>query len=1028
MKSVRGSLWKKWDLHVHTPASLVQDYGGNTDDVWDKFVSALENLPKEFKVIGVNDYLFIEGYRKLRKVKENGRLKNIELLLPVIELRLNKFAGTESKLSRVNFHVIFSDELEPDVIESQFIAALTSKYELNPKYTKLARNWSASPTRPSLEALGKLIIDSVPSRERQKFGSPLEEGFNNLNFDINYVNEILKRPQFEGKHLTGIGKTEWAGIKWNNQSIADKKTIINTVDMVFTACENVDVWARGYASLKVDNVNCHLLDCSDSHRFSFSKEKDRLGRCLTWINADTTFLGLRFALRSFEDRVFIGTSPEIIERVKSKGLRYIDALNIQKISGSKLQEIWFNAALEFNYGLVALIGNKGSGKSALAESIGLIGNTKHFADFSFLNELKFKKKSDNKAQHFEATLTWANKQKASCKLSDSIKPDEAELVQFIPQRFLENICNEVPAGEDNDFEKELRRVIFSHIDIADRQGQTCFEDLLQVVTRAIGEGIDQLRNDVQDINRQIVSFENECSEQYRMKLEAQYRDRQQQLRDLNASRPKRVAGSVIPEANEISAKIKLLRTRVQVIDDATENKKNELARLHLSLNSLDSFEQEIQTLKHSLEKIRARYEKSLSDLGLEFGNIAKLVLNESIIIAKKDELNRRVQKLEMHLGLDKENPNNSKTTPNVKSNNLPKLKDKTLKEIAFLQLKLDEPQKLYQTYVGILDTWSEQKRELKGDKDKPDSLLFLDWKLKDLRNVPNRLIKAKQKRLELSKEIHQRLKKLCAEYGRLHKDIQEYVDNQTSAHEIQLNFSVGLVVEDFQNAFIEFIKRHISSSFALEEGQRFLKNLIGTCNFDDETSVLNFITRIDESLHINVQTEESVDIDGLLRKGKTRQELYDYLFGLSYIRPIYMLKFDSKQLNELSPGEKGTVLLIFYLLVDKSETPLVIDQPEDNLDNETIVKVLVNCIKEARKRRQIFIVTHNPNLAVVCDADQIILCSIDKENGNRVTYISGALENSDINPHVIDILEGTKPAFDKRADSYIAPSLIHSSN
>ena len=92
--------------------------------------------------------------------------------------------------------------------------------------------------------------------------------------------------------------------------------------------------------------------------------------------------------------------------------------------------------------------------------------------------------------------------------------------------------------------------------------------------------------------------------------------------------------------------------------------------------------------------------------------------------------------------------------------------------------------------------------------------------------------------------------------------------------------------------------------------------------------------------------------------------------------------------------------------------------PEDNLYNETVVKVLVDCIKEACHRRQIFIVTHNPNLAVVCDADQIVLCSIEKEKGNRVSYISGSIENPEINPHVVDILEGTKPAFNKRAGSY----------
>jgi len=120
----------------------------------------------------------------------------------------------------------------------------------------------------------------------------------------------------------------------------------------------------------------------------------------------------------------------------------------------------------------------------------------------------------------------------------------------------------------------------------------------------------------------------------------------------------------------------------------------------------------------------------------------------------------------------------------------------------------------------------------------------------------------------------------------------------------------------------------------------------------------------------------------------------------------------------LSPGERGTVLLIFYLFISQEEIPLVIDQPEENLDNETVYGVLVPYIKEAKRRRQIIIVTHNPNLAVVCDADQIIHCEMKKEEKNKITFISGAIENPQINKAIIDILEGTLPAFDNRDRKY----------
>jgi len=111
-------------------------------------------------------------------------------------------------------------------------------------------------------------------------------------------------------------------------------------------------------------------------------------------------------------------------------------------------------------------------------------------------------------------------------------------------------------------------------------------------------------------------------------------------------------------------------------------------------------------------------------------------------------------------------------------------------------------------------------------------------------------------------------------------------------------------------------------------------------------------------------------------------------------------------------------LLIFYLILDKDDKPLVIDQPEDNLDNQSVSEILVPYIREAKKHRQIIMVTHNPNLAVVSDADQIIRMNIDKENEFLVTHISGAIENPDINKAIVDILEGKMKAFNNRRLKY----------
>jgi len=187
--------------------------------------------------------------------------------------------------------------------------------------------------------------------------------------------------------------------------------------------------------------------------------------------------------------------------------------------------------------------------------------------------------------------------------------------------------------------------------------------------------------------------------------------------------------------------------------------------------------------------------------------------------------------------------------------------------------------------------------------------------------------------------------------------------------------------------------------------------------------VFAFLNAVVDALHFDNrpdirEADRGRSVESQLRERRTSAQLYDHLFGFEYLRPRYALKVDDKDLSELSPGERGGLLLVFYLMLDRREIPLVIDQPEDNLDNKSVYEILVKFLKKAKRRRQIIIVTHNPNLAVVADAEQIIRVSIDKKNSNDFDFISGAIENSAINGVVVEILEGTRPAFDNRRLKY----------
>lgn len=135
----------------------------------------------------------------------------------------------------------------------------------------------------------------------------------------------------------------------------------------------------------------------------------------------------------------------------------------------------------------------------------------------------------------------------------------------------------------------------------------------------------------------------------------------------------------------------------------------------------------------------------------------------------------------------------------------------------------------------------------------------------------------------------------------------------------------------------------------------------------------------------------------------------------SYLSVVVDVKYDGKPLNKVSAGQRGTAFLCIKLATNTFSEVIVFDQPEDDLDNEFIIKELVDIFKEIKKFRQVIIVTHNANLVVNSDAEQVIVA---KNENEILSYISGSLENPQIISEVCNILEGGKAAFEQRRNKY----------
>ena len=126
----------------------------------------------------------------------------------------------------------------------------------------------------------------------------------------------------------------------------------------------------------------------------------------------------------------------------------------------------------------------------------------------------------------------------------------------------------------------------------------------------------------------------------------------------------------------------------------------------------------------------------------------------------------------------------------------------------------------------------------------------------------------------------------------------------------------------------------------------------------------------------------------------------------------------SIDINEGSPGQKSAAILAFIL--NSGENPLIIDQPEDDLDNSLIYSLVVKSIRKMKNKRQIIIVTHNPNIPVLGDAEGIIV--LERNNEGKVTFRkdkkTGCIEEKLIREGICEIMEGGEDAFRKREQKY----------
>ena len=289
----RGSEWRKWDLHVHTPGTAKNDQYESAGDVWADFVNELESQA-DVAVFGITDYWSVDNWKKLiDEQRMQGRLEG-KLLIPNAELRI--IPVTQSA-TPINIHVLFDPELPYEVMQREFFQQLNFE----------SRGQRFSATKDDLIALGRHIRGDQSLEQ----GAAWKLGIGQ--FQVSYADlRHVVESSFWRKHCivcVDNGRNDGASGIQESAMRESRCEIYRMAGIVFSASEadrkyflgqSIDAPSevvRQYGSLKP------CVSGSDAH--DFLRLKEWHAGSVTWIKADPTFDGLRQILFEPDERVKI---------------------------------------------------------------------------------------------------------------------------------------------------------------------------------------------------------------------------------------------------------------------------------------------------------------------------------------------------------------------------------------------------------------------------------------------------------------------------------------------------------------------------------------------------------------------------------------------------------------------------------------------------------------------------------------------------------------------------------------------------
>lgn len=979
----RGSEWHRWEPHIHGPGTVLNNQFAGADP-WEAYLSCLEACSPMIEALAVTDYYTTNTYEEVLRRKAAGRLSNIKLLFPNIELRLDVAA----KSGFVNLHLLVSPE-DPKHIDEirRFLSRLNF----------VAHDDRYDCTSDDLIRLGKAADPSIIDDR-----AALIHGATRFKVSFDGLRKAFKESAWARNNIL-IAVAGAVGDGTSGLRQAADQTVRQEIEkfahVIFASSPAQREFWLGQRDVTTEQLRGRYDGCkpclhgSDAHDLASIGQpaEDRF----SWVKGALTFDALRQACIDPEGRAYVGIAPPKAA-MPSQVISHIHIVNAP----------WMTTeSIPLNSGLVAIIGARGSGKTAMADMIAVgcdaISENSRAADEDISSS--FLVRARPLIGHAKVKLTWGGGEVLERHLDGRDANDAMAYprARYLSQQFVEELCSAKGASEG--LVREIERVIFEAHAESGQDGAYSFDELRDQHTLRYQQARCREDDAIAATSDRIA--EELEKEALVLNLINQVAAKETLIKGYTTDQSKLVVKGTEAQAQRHSAlaeAVQALTTRV-----------NTLGNQRRTFVAMQDEVKNMRTAKapEMLRQVMARHQASglgsqqWDNFLLDYQGDVDSSLNSYIVWADQEIV--KINGLPPLSG----DPNIPLIPADVDLQQIP---------LSVLKAEIGRLEKLISADTVIRNQYAALSKKISTEK---AALQGLKTRLEDAKGAAER-----RKGLQQERE---------AAYGRVFESV---ISEQNALIALYGPLMEKLATMSGTLKKLSFrVLRVADVSGWATAGESDLIDCRKAGEFYGRGTVEKLVraelksaweTESANQIQAAMTSFIATHYKGLLAHAPyapTDQEAFrhwlkrfaQWLFSTDHISVRYEILYDGIDIRKLSPGTRGIVLLLLYLALDDADDrPLIIDQPEENLDPKSVFDELVSLFIAAKAKRQVIMVTHNANLVINSDADQIIVAdSIPSSDGGlpSFNYVAGGLEDVTVRMAVCDILEGGEKAFRERA-------------